>query len=67
MTRYATIPADRSRPTERDLYYGYIDAGAFGDEAAEMAHEDVAQRELAEFIAAQPAHNSPIPVAEESA
>lgn len=51
--------------TERERYFAYLEQGVDGDLAAEMAAEDELQAQLARFIAAQPAHNSPIPYIEE--
>lgn len=46
----------------RARYFGYLEAGLNGDDAAIMAADDAHQRLLAEFISEQPEHNSPIPI-----
>jgi hypothetical protein len=47
--------------TQRERYLAYLELGVDGDDAAVMAAEDELQAQLARFIAAQPAHNAPIP------
>lgn len=51
--------------TERERYLAYLELGVDGDDAAVMAAEDELQAQLARFIAAQPAHNAPIPYPED--
>lgn len=46
----------------RGRYFGYLEIGVHGDDAAVMAADDAHERALAEFIAQQPAHNAPIPI-----
>lgn len=46
----------------RTRYFGYLEAGIDGDDAAIMAVEDAEARVLAEFISQQPEHNRPIPI-----
>lgn len=46
----------------RARYFGYLEAGLDGDDAAQMAADDALEHQLAEFIADQPEHNRPIPI-----
>lgn len=64
MGRPPTVTDGDPWASAREFYLRYIEAGAPGDLAGEMAADDRAAVDLALFIERQPAHNSPIPAAE---